>query len=189
MLSRSRCIFRNLFQVCSQSFSSCTYAASTNAASRETPAGLARERKVRIRRAYRMIAKTFTLSYIWTHRSRLDLARERFLTQLHGKPNCSSLSLQHLIGKHVLVHAAPRQQRNPGNSAKDESYTLGSHRKRRKNERCNPLGVLRGLQTFCKWFEVNPDGLAAPPSSFKINTISVAWLMIACQPPLIPIEF
>src|SRR5260370_10068878 len=71
----------------------------------------------------------------------------------------------------------------------DESYSLEVTPTGAKLNAANPLGVLRGLQTFLQLVEVTPEGFAAPAISIQ-DQPRFAWrgLMIDVSRHFIPLE-
>ena len=108
------------------------------------------------------IDSNFTLVFTGYTEPRLDRARERFFTQLHWQTaipfaKTSAGSSQSTLTVHT-GHASKEIQ-EPG---EDESYTLEVTPTGAKLNAANPLGVLRGLQTFLQLVAISPDGFAAP---------------------------
>src|SRR6202008_929652 len=71
----------------------------------------------------------------------------------------------------------------------DEAYTLEVTPTGAKLDAANPLGVLRGLQTFLQLVDVSPDGFAAPAITIKARP-RFAWrgLLIDSSRHFTPID-
>ena len=136
------------------------------------------------------IDANFTIAFTGHTEPRLDRARERLLTQLHrqtatpfAKLNASSASQATLV---VHTDHASREVQELG---EDESYTLEVTPTGAKLNAANPLGVLRGLQTFIQLVEITPSGFAAPVLTIQ-DQPRFAWrgLMIDVSRHFIPID-
>jgi len=97
---------------------------------------------------------------------RLNRAATRFLAQLQRQtallfaqqPSRDS-------AKATLVVHTDRASKDVQELGEDESYTLEVTTSGAKLTAANPLGVLRGLQTFLQLVAVTPDGFSAPAVS------------------------
>jgi hexosaminidase len=113
------------------------------------------------------IDATFGVAFTGYTEARLDRAGQRFLTQLQkqtallisGKPGDRA--------KAKLVVHTDRASKEVQELGEDESYTLEVTPTGAKLDAANPLGVLRGLQTFLQLVEVSPDGFSAPAVTIK----------------------
>jgi len=108
------------------------------------------------------IDANFTVVFTGHTEPRLERAGERFLTQLHRQTALLlAKSANNLSQATLLVHTdhASKEIQELG---EDESYTLEVTATGAKLNAANPLGVLRGLQTFLQLVEVTPDAFAAP---------------------------
>jgi hexosaminidase len=113
------------------------------------------------------IDATFGVAFTGYTEARLDRAGQRFLTQLQkqtallisGKPGDAA--------KAKLVVHTDRASKEVQELGEDESYTLEVTPTGAKLDAANPLGVLRGLQTFLQLVDVSPDGFSAPAVTIK----------------------
>jgi len=114
------------------------------------------------------IDANFSLAFTGYREARMDRAADRFFAQLRGETAL------------VLVHAAPgthapdsgatatlkvhtdHASKEVQEVGEDESYTLEVTSGGARLNAANPLGVLRGLQTFLQLVSVSPDGFVAP---------------------------
>jgi hexosaminidase len=131
----------------------------------------------------------FTVAFTGHTEPRLDRARDRFFTQLHwqtaipfAKANASNTSQATLV---VHTDHASKEVQELG---EDESYTLEVTSSGAKLNAANPLGVLRGLQTFLQLVGITPSGFAAPAISIQ-DQPRFAWrgLMIDVSRHFIPL--
>lgn len=113
------------------------------------------------------IDANFAIAFTGHDEPRLDRAGERFLAQLRrqtglllGKPTRDAAKANFAIH---TDHASKEIQQ----LGEDESYTLEVTSTGAKLDAPNPLGVLRGLQTFLQLVQVTPDGFAAPAVTIK----------------------
>ncbi len=136
------------------------------------------------------IDANFTVAFTGHTEPRLDRARERFLTQLHrqtaipfAKPTASNTTQATLV---VHTDHASKEIQELG---EDESYTLDVTPSGAKLNAANPLGVLRGLQTFLQLLEITPNGFSAPAAMIQ-DQPRFAWrgLMIDVSRHFIPID-
>ena len=114
------------------------------------------------------IDANFSLAFTGYREARMDRAADRFFAQLRGE---TALVLVHAApGTHapdsgatatLTVHTdhASKEVQEVG---EDESYTLEVTSGGARLNAANPLGVLRGLQTFLQLVSVSPDGFVAP---------------------------
>ncbi len=100
---------------------------------------------------------------------RLDRAAERFLLQLQRQTGLliSPHSAKSDSSKATLVVHTDHAGKAIQELGEDESYTLEVTASGAKLSAANPLGVLRGLQTFLQQVDVSPDGFAAPALTIK----------------------
>src|SRR5262249_398842 len=109
----------------------------------------------------------FSVAFTGYKEPRLERAKARFMEQLSRQtaivfsPRVTSAS-KPLLEVHT-DHASKEVQE----VGEDESYTLEVTPTGAKLSAANPLGVLRGLQTFLQLVEVTPEGFAAPAVTIK----------------------
>ena len=135
------------------------------------------------------IDEKFTIALTGHGEARLDLAAERFLTQLQRQTALLLAKPTHDTAKATLVVHADHASKEVQELGEDESYSLEVTPSGAKLSAANPLGVLRGLQTFLQLVEITPDGFAAPAVSIQ-DQPRFAWrgLMIDVSRHFIPLE-
>jgi len=112
------------------------------------------------------IDNTFSLAFTGYREARLDRAGQRFLTNLshqtglvfHGNAGTTPTELQ-INTDH---ESKPVQE-----LGEDESYTLDVSSTGAKLHADNPLGVLRGLQTFLQLVAISREGFVVPEVSIQ----------------------
>jgi len=114
------------------------------------------------------IDETFRLSFAGYQEPRLERAGQRFLEQLHRQ---TALVLQSRnpadAAKATLQITTDHESKAIQELGEDESYTLDVTASGAKLRAANPLGVLRGLQTFLQLVAVTPDGFGVPVVSIQ----------------------
>jgi len=93
---------------------------------------------------------------------RLERASERFLLQLHRQTALLFAKTSSDAAKATLVVHTDHASKEIQELGEDESYSLEVTTTGARLNAANPLGVLRGLQTFLQLVEVTPEGFAAP---------------------------
>ncbi len=109
------------------------------------------------------IDSQFTVGYAGFREARLDRAADRFLTQLHRETGIvftNRAAVDH--SKATLVVTTDHESKPVQELGEDESYTLELTASGAKLHAANPLGTLRGLQTFLQLVAINSEGFAAP---------------------------
>jgi len=93
------------------------------------------------------------------------------------------------VSKATLVVTTDHQSKPVQEVGEDESYTLEVTPTGAKLHAANPLGTLRGLQTFLQLVSVTPDGFAAPAVSIQDQS-RFQWrgLMIDVSRHFIPLD-
>lgn len=101
--------------------------------------------------------------------ARLDRVVQRFIVQLERQTGIAfSSSAAATDGVKVTLLVATDHESKPVQElGEDESYTLETTPEGAKLHAANPLGVLRGLQTFLQLVSVTPDGFAVPAVSIQ----------------------
>jgi len=107
------------------------------------------------------IDANFTVSFTGHMEPRLDRAAQRFLTQLRRQTGLLIPASTAGSAKSTLVVHADHVSKDIQELGEDESYTLEVTPAGAKLNAANPLGILRGLQTFLQLVEITPDGFAA----------------------------
>jgi hexosaminidase len=136
------------------------------------------------------INETFNIFLAGYREARLERAAQRFLLALHRQ---TGLLLPTRAAsdpaKAPLVVSTDHGSKPIQELGEDESYTLEVTSSGAKLHAANPLGVLRGLQTFLQLVSITPDGFATPAVSIQ-DQPRFAWrgLMIDSGRHFLPIE-
>jgi hexosaminidase len=135
------------------------------------------------------VGANFTIAFTGHTESRLDRAADRFLTQLHRQTGLLLAKQARDAAQATLVVHTDHASKKIQELGEDESYSLEVTATGAKLNAANPLGVLRGLQTFLELLEVSPNGFAAPAVSIQ-DQPRFAWrgLMIDVSRHFIPLE-
>jgi hexosaminidase len=114
------------------------------------------------------IDANFTIALTGHTEPRLDRAATRFLAQLQRQ---SALLFaqqpSRSASKATLVIHTDHASKDVQELGEDESYTLEVTTSGAQLTAANPLGVLRGLQTFLQLVDVAPDGFTVPAVTIK----------------------
>jgi hexosaminidase len=114
------------------------------------------------------IDANFTIALTGHTEPRLDRAATRFLAQLQRQSGLLfAQQPSRSAAKATLVIHTEQAGREVQELGEDESYTLEVTTSGAKLTAANPLGVLRGLQTFLQLVDVAPDGFAVPAVTVK----------------------
>jgi hexosaminidase len=132
---------------------------------------------------------SFSVAFTGHSEPRLDRAAERFLTQLHRQTALLLSPPTHDAAKATLLVHTDHASKDVQELGEDESYTLEVTPSGAKLNAANPLGVLRGLQTFLQLVTITPEGFAAPAVTIN-DQPRFAWrgLMIDVSRHFIPAE-
>jgi hexosaminidase len=135
------------------------------------------------------IDANFTISFTGHTEPRLDRTAERFLTQLRRQTGLLISSSTAGSAKSTLVVHTDHASKEIQELGEDESYTLEVTPAGAKLTAANPLGILRGLQTFLQLVEITSDGFAAPAVSIE-DQPRFPWrgLMIDVSRHFIPLD-
>ena len=121
---------------------------------------------------------------------RLERATERFLVQLHHQTGLVFANRAAVdASKATLIVTTDHESKSVQELGEDESYTLEVTATGAKLHASNPIGVLRGLQTFLQLVSITPDGFAAPAVTIQDHP-RFAWrgLMIDSGRHFTPLE-
>jgi len=131
----------------------------------------------------------FKIAFTGHTESRLDRAADRFLAQLHRQTGLLLPKLARDAAQATLVVHTDHASKEIQELGEDESYSLEVTANGAKLNAANPLGVLRGLQTFLQLIEVSPNGFAAPAVTIQ-DQPRFAWrgLMIDVSRHFIPLD-
>ena len=132
---------------------------------------------------------SFRVAFTGYTEARLDRAGQRFMERLHRQTGILFTGKPGEAAKATLVVHTDKASKEIQELGEDESYTLDVTPDGAKLNAANPLGVLRGLQTFLQLVDVSPDGFAAPAVSIK-DQPRFAWrgLMIDSSRHFAPVE-
>ncbi len=135
------------------------------------------------------IDANFTVAFTGHTEPRLDHARERFLTQLRRQTGLLFANPVNNTSQATLAVYTDHASKEVQELGEDESYTLEVTSSGAKLNAANPLGVLRGLQTFLQLVEITPDGFAAPAGTIQ-DQPRFPWrgLMIDVSRHFIPLD-
>ena len=135
------------------------------------------------------IDQSFRVAFTGYTESRLDRAGQRFMERLHRQTGIPFTNQGGDAAKATLVVHTDKASKEIQELGEDESYTLEVTPQGAKVNAANPLGVLRGLQTFLQLVDVSPDGFAAPAVSIK-DQPRFAWrgLMIDSSRHFTPLD-
>jgi hexosaminidase len=109
----------------------------------------------------------FTVAFTGHSEQRLERAAERLLTQLHRQTGLLVRKPTRDATKATLVVHTDRASKEVQELGEDESYTLEVTSTGAKLNAANPLGTLRGLQTFLQLVAVTADGFTARAVTIK----------------------
>src|SRR5260370_4867128 len=93
---------------------------------------------------------------------RLDRAGERFLHQGRLQTGIVLLPFDRIAGTAALEIKTDHESKAVQELGEDETYTLDVTPGGAKLHAPNPLGALRGLQTFLQLIAITPDGFSVP---------------------------
>jgi len=114
------------------------------------------------------VDETFRLAFAGYREPRLERAGQRFLEQLHRQTALVFASRETIDpAKATLLVTTEQESKTVQELGEDESYTLDVTPSGAKLHAANPLGVLRGLQTFLQLVTITPDGFGAPVVSIQ----------------------
>jgi hexosaminidase len=109
-----------------------------------------------------LVAQSFSVGIVGYKEARLERAARRFVQNLSRRTGLPFAVQLVDPAKATFVIHAERASRAVQELDEDESYTLEITSRGANLSAPNPLGVLRGLQTFLQLVEITPDGFAAP---------------------------
>src|SRR5215831_12540150 len=113
------------------------------------------------------IDQSFAIAFTGYTEPRLDRAGQRFVDRLHRQTGLLLANKGGDAAKATLVVHTDKASKEVQEFGEDESYTLEVTPSGATLSAANPLGVLRGLQTFLQLVDVSPDGFAAPAVTIK----------------------
>ena len=131
----------------------------------------------------------FSIAFTGYTEPRMERAADRFLTQLRRQTALVLAKATHDAATATLVVHTDHASKDVQQLGEDEAYTLEVTSSGAKLNAANPLGVLRGLQTFLQLVAISPNGFAAPAVTIH-DQPRFAWrgLMIDVGRHFMPIE-
>jgi len=138
------------------------------------------------------IDANFSITLTGYTEPRLDRAANRFLTQLRRQTGLlidKAAPDSRDARKPTLIVHTDRASKEVQELGEDESYSLEVSPAGAKLNAANPLGILRGLQSFLQLVAITPDGFAAAAISIH-DQPRFAWrgTMIDVSRHFIPLE-
>ena len=135
------------------------------------------------------IDESFRVAFTGHTEPRLDRAGQRFMERLHRQTGILFANKGDDAAKATLVVHTDKASKEIQELGEDESYTLEVTPQGAKLNAANPLGVLRGLQTFLQLVDVSANGFAAPAVNIK-DQPRFAWrgLMIDSSRHFTPLD-
>jgi hexosaminidase len=132
---------------------------------------------------------SFSVAFDGHVEPRLERAGQRFLATLNHQTGIVFGHTPVDVSKATLVVTTDHESKAVQEVGEDESYTLEVTPSGAKLHAANPLGTLRGLQTFLQLVSVTPDGFATPAVSIQ-DTPRFQWrgLMIDVSRHFIPLD-
>jgi hexosaminidase len=132
---------------------------------------------------------TFSVALAGNREPRLDRARERFMNTLHHQTGIVFVHGTTDPAHATLVVTTDHESKPVQEVGEDESYTLDVTSAGAKLHAANPLGTLRGLQTFLQLVNMTADGFAATAVSIQ-DQPRFSWrgLMIDVARHFIPLD-
>jgi len=113
------------------------------------------------------IDAAFNLAFSGFYEARLDRAAKRFLGQLQLQTGIVLTGPAPKENKATLGVTTDHESKPVQELGEDESYTLDVSPSGAKLHAANPLGVLRGLQTFLQLVTITPDSFGVPVVSIQ----------------------
>jgi hexosaminidase len=108
------------------------------------------------------IDSAFRIAFAGHREPRLDRAGQRFLHQVRLQTGIVLLPSDRITGTATLEIKTDHESKAVQEVGEDETYTLDVTPGGAKLHAPNPLGALRGLQTFLQLIAITPDGFSAP---------------------------
>ena len=108
------------------------------------------------------IDANFQIGFAGYRELRLDRAGQRFLQTLRRETGIVFLPANKGTANPTLLVTTDHESKLVQELGEDESYTLDVNLSGAKLHAANPLGAVRGMQTFLQLVAITPDGFAAP---------------------------
>jgi len=127
--------------------------------------------KLQTGKGFLKVDETFRLVFTGYREPRLERAGQRFLEQLHRQTALVFASRETTDpARATLQVTTEHESKTVQELGEDESYALDVTPTGAKLHAANPLGVLRGLQTFLQLVAITPDGFGAPVVNIQDQT-------------------
>ncbi len=136
------------------------------------------------------IDEKFGIGFSGYREARLDRAAERFTVQLGHETGLVFVNRRPVDSANATLTVTTDHESKPVQElGEDESYTLEVSPSGARLHAANPLGVLRGLQTFLQLVSISADGFTAPAVTIQ-DQPRFAWrgLMIDSGRHFTPLE-
>src|SRR5271169_4197510 len=108
------------------------------------------------------IDSNFSISFSGYREARLERAGQRFLHQVRRETGLVLLLANKAAASATFEITTDHESKPIQELGEDESYTLDVAATGAKLHAANPLGTLRGLQTFLQLIASTPDGFSLP---------------------------
>ncbi|HXC47822.1 MAG TPA: beta-N-acetylhexosaminidase, partial [Candidatus Sulfotelmatobacter sp.] len=108
------------------------------------------------------IDASFRIAFAGYHEPRLDRAGARLKRQIQRQTGLVLLHASRSAGPATLEVTTDHESKAVQELGEDESYTLDVSSSGAKLHAANPLGAIRGLQTFLQLIAITPDGFSSP---------------------------
>jgi hexosaminidase len=108
------------------------------------------------------IDASFRIASAGYREPRLDRAGQRFLHQVRRQTGIVLLPLSKTAGAATFEVSTDHESKTIQELGEDESYTLDVTPTGSKLHAANPLGALRGMQTFLQLIAISPEGFSVP---------------------------
>ncbi len=135
------------------------------------------------------IDSNFRIAFAGYREARLERAGQRLQRQIHRQTGIVLLPASKTAGAATLEIITDHESKPVQELGEDESYTLDAAPAGAKLHASNPLGALRGLQTFLQLIAIAPDGFSVPALHIE-DRPRFPWrgLMIDTGRHFIPLE-
>jgi hexosaminidase len=108
------------------------------------------------------IDANFRIAFAGYHEPRLDRAGLRLERQIQRQTGLIFLHASRNTGPATIEVTTDHESKAVQELGEDESYTLDVSSSGAKLHAANPLGAIRGLQTFLQLIAITPDGFSSP---------------------------
>ncbi len=135
------------------------------------------------------IDSNFSIAFAGYREARLERAGQRLLRQIHRQTGIVLLPASKNAGAATLEIITDHESKPVQELGENETYTLDAAPAGARLHASNPLGILRGLQTFLQLIAIAPDGFRVPALHIEDHP-RFPWrgLMIDTGRHFIPLE-